>query len=379
MIIAGSISGTSIDGIDVAVGEFTGIETGTITLRPIRARTFPWSAALRARLLAALPPGDCTAGELCELDVLCGREIAAAVQASIDGLPADLVVSHGQTIFHWVLPDGHAMGGLQLGQPAAIVEVTGLPVISDVRSRDIAAGGQGAPLAGTLDALLLRGQPEGTGLLNLGGIANVSLLQGSSVLAFDTGPASCLIDLVMQERTGRPYDEDGATAAAGTVDTALLAKLLDTEYFARPAPKSTGRELFDRGFLQRHVDREMPVADLVATLTELTARTVADAVRPLGVGRLLVSGGGVHNATLMTRLGELVGSAGSTREIGLDPDAKEGYLMGLLGYLTWHGVPGVLPGMTGSAVARVLGRISPGDQPLQLPAPARPPQRLIVT
>ncbi|PWJ27137.1 anhydro-N-acetylmuramic acid kinase [Branchiibius hedensis] len=384
MIIAGSISGTSIDGIDVAVAELTGIETGAITLRPIHAATYPWSDGIRDRLLAALPPGSCDAGELCELDVRCGQEIGAAISLAVRaaGVAADLIVSHGQTIFHWVRPTGVAMGCIQLGQPAYIVQATGLPVVSDLRNRDIAAGGQGAPLAGTMDGLLLRSLPAGSALLNLGGIANVTVLQGDSVLAFDTGPANCLIDLAVQARTGQAYDRDGFLAATGTVDILALTGLLNDPYFSLEPPKSTGREHFDREYVAAHLAGLSPLsdADLVATLTEFTAVTVADSLRPFGIRQLYASGGGAQNPAMLARIEHHLGApVSTTAALGLDPDTKEGYLMALLGYLTWYGVPGVLSGMTGSATPRVLGRISPGDQPLRLPEPAEPPTRLTVT
>lgn len=383
MIVVGSISGTSMDGIDVAVAELTGIETGTITLRPVHATTHRWSDAIRNRLLAALPPGRCDAGELCELDVLCGQEIGAAVAATIDaaGVEAELIVSHGQTIFHWVRPTGVAMGCIQLGQPAYIVQATGLPVVSDVRNRDIAAGGQGAPLAGTLDGLLLHSLPAVSALLNLGGIANVTVSQGDSVLAFDTGPANCLIDLAVQERTGRAYDDDGALARNGEVDILALAGLLNDPYFSLDPPKSTGREHFDREYVAAHLAGLNPLsdADLITTLTEFTAITVADSLRPFGIGQVYASGGGARNPTMLARIEHHLGApVATTAALGLDPDSKEGYLMALLGYLTWHGVPGVLPGMTGSGTPRVLGRISPGDKPLRLPEPTAAPARLIV-
>lgn len=384
MIVAGSISGTSIDGIDVAVAELTGIETGAVSLRPIHATTYPWSDGIRDRLLAALPPGSCDAGELCELDVRCGQEIGAAIAIAIRaaGVEADLIVSHGQTIFHWVRPTGVAMGCIQLGQPAYVVQATGLPVVSDLRNRDISAGGQGAPLAGTLDGLLLRSLPAGSALLNLGGIANVTVLQGDSVLAFDTGPANCLIDLAVQERTGQAYDRDGFLAATGVVDILALAGLLNDPYFSLAPPKSTGREHFDREYVAAHLAGLSPLSDsdLVATLTEFTAVTVADSLRPFGIRQLFASGGGAQNPAMLARIEHHLGApVSTTADLGLDPDTKEGYLMALIGYLTWYGVPGVLPGMTGSATPRVLGRISPGDQPLRLPEPAEPPTRLTIT
>lgn len=388
MIVVGCISGTSVDGIDVAVAELDGAADGRLLLRPLGAHTHSWSPATREALLALLPPATTTAAEVCRLDVVAGREIAEAVASAIDdfaGGSADLVVSHGQTVHHWV--DGPtAHGGLQLGQPAAIVERTGLPVVSDVRSRDIAAGGQGAPLAGTLDLLLLRGLSRAGALLNLGGIANVSVASPSGVAAFDTGPANCLIDAAVSAATSgtQRYDADGRLAAAGTIDAQLLERLLAEPYYALPAPKSTGRELFTTDYLASY-ECDVELADLVATLTELTAVTVADALRPYGVTDVYGSGGGVRNPVLMDRLAIHLAPARLTTSdaLGLPVDDKEGYLMALIGYLTWHGIPGVLTGpdgraLTGAATPRVLGRISPGDKPLRLPEPGVTPHSLRV-
>ncbi|GAB3494200.1 anhydro-N-acetylmuramic acid kinase [Flexivirga lutea] len=388
MIVVGCISGTSVDGIDVAVAELDGAADGGLLLRPLGAHTHSWSPATREALLALLPPATTTAAEVCRLDVVAGREIAGAVASAIDdfaGGSADLVVSHGQTVHHWV--DGPtAHGGLQLGQPAAIVERTGLPVVSDVRSRDIAAGGQGAPLAGTLDLLLLRGLSRAGALLNLGGIANVSVASPSGVAAFDTGPANCLIDAAVSAATSgtQRYDADGRLAAAGTINVQLLERLLAEPYYALPAPKSTGRELFTTDYLASY-ECDVELADLVATLTELTAVTVADALRPYGVTDVYGSGGGVRNPVLMDRLAIHLAPARLTTSdaLGLPVDDKEGYLMALIGYLTWHGIPGVLTGpdgraLTGAAAPRVLGRISPGDKPLRLPEPGVTPRSLRV-
>src|SRR6202012_2118320 len=217
-------------------------------------------------------------------------ELAVALQ------PAELVVSHGQTVHHWV-QDGEAKGTLQLGQPAWIVEATGLPVISDVRARDIAAGGHGAPLAGILDDLWLRGEHT-RAALNLGGIANVTIVRrGRPPLAFDTGPANCLLDQAARRTTGRPSDEDGRLAARGTPDAALLHRLLDDPYYALAPPKSTGREHF-------HLDgiRDLGPEDLLATVTELTAITVADALAPYGPSEVVASGGGFLNPMLLAAL-----------------------------------------------------------------------------
>lgn len=390
MRVVGLISGTSMDGLDVAVADLDGAGSEELLLRPLGARTVPWDAALRRRLLGVLPPAATTIQEVAELDVLVGRASGLAARAAIDeiaGGTSDLVVSHGQTVFHWVT-GGRARGTLQLGQPAEIVEATGLPVVSDLRARDIAAGGQGAPLAGTLDVLLLRGLGLGApaAALNLGGIANVTVVPPDGApLAFDTGPASCLVDATVTRLTdGRQtYDIDGRRAAAGRVDDALLRVLLAEPFFALPPPRSTGRELFTAGFVDRALSRVgHPVADddLLATLTELTAVTVADSLAGQSVSRVYASGGGVHNPTMRAALHRRLGAVElrTSDELGLPVDAKEAYLMALIGYLTWHGVPGVLPGTTGAREPHVLGRVSPAGGRVPPPPTDVRPRRLTI-
>jgi anhydro-N-acetylmuramic acid kinase len=380
MIVAGLMSGTSVDAIDLAVADLAW-RGPDIVLRPLHHSEHPWPAATRARLLAALPPRPVSMAEVCALDVLVG-EAFGAVAASAPDRP-ELIASHGQTVFHWV-EDGHARGSLQLGQPACIVEATGCPVISDFRARDVAAGGQGAPLAGTLDALWLAGDVP-RAALNLGGIANVTIVApGAGVLAFDTGPASCLMDLHAARITqgAQAADLDGRIARAGRVRGDVLARLLADPYYERPAPKSTGREHFDGGYVTRMAAGLPPVddADLMATLAELTAATIADACCVHGVVEVVASGGGVRNPALMDALRRRLGPAAlvTSGARGLPEDAKEAYLFALLGFLTWHGVAGVAPGVTGARAPRVLGRISPGNQPLILPPPHDPPRALLI-
>jgi anhydro-N-acetylmuramic acid kinase len=379
VIIVGLISGTSADSIDVAVADLR-IDGDAVRLRPLGYSQRPWPEDLRKRILAALPPAPVGAHELCELDTLIGQEFAAAAAEVAGG--ADLVVSHGQTVYHWV-EDGRARGTLQLGQPAWIAEATGLPVVSDLRARDVAAGGHGAPLAATLDALWLADGAQPAVALNLGGIANVTVVGGGEVVAFDTGPANCLLDVTAARLTAgaQGYDADGRLAAAGQVHQELLRRFLTEPYFALTPPKSTGREMFHAGFVERHragLDVDGP--DLMATLTELTAVTVGRAVAGTGARRVVVSGGGARNPTLLARLRAALdpGERVTSDELGLPSDAKEGYLFALLGLLTWHQLPGVPPHTTGSRVPRVLGRITPGARPLRLPDPVAMPTRLIV-
>ncbi|MHA6617843.1 anhydro-N-acetylmuramic acid kinase [Pseudonocardia sp. DLS-67] len=373
MKVLGLISGTSHDGIDAAVVDFATEGDGLHGHVTATAST-PYDPALRARLRAALPPAATTLAEVCALDTLIGQAFAAAAAAAP---PVDAVCSHGQTVFHWV-EGTRALGTLQIGQPAWIAERLGVPVVADVRIRDITAGGQGAPLVSYLDTLLLAGLPGRPAALNLGGIANVTV---PGRLAWDTGPANALIDAAVLRTGAHPagFDVDGALAARGRVDDDLLAELLTEPYYRLPPPKTTGKELFHDGYLDPFLGRE--TTDLIATLTALTARTVADAVRGAEVDTLVVSGGGAANPTLMRMLGaelpgvRLVPSA----ELGAPGDAKEAIAFALIGWQTLHGVPATLPACTGASAARILGTITPGARPLRLPEPATAPKALRLT
>ncbi|TNC16595.1 anhydro-N-acetylmuramic acid kinase [Georgenia sp. 311] len=377
MRVLGMISGTSHDGIDTAVVEFDVDDDGTALVGAVRhTGSVPYEPGLRARLLAALPPAGTTLAEVCELDTLIGQAFASAAADAIAAAgPVDLVCSHGQTVYHWV-EGGRALGTLQLGQPAWIAEATGVPVVADVRARDVAAGGHGAPLVSFLDALVVADAPGTTALLNLGGIANITVV-GHDVLAYDTGPANALLDVAVLDRDAHPagYDADGAIAATGTVDPDLLALLLREDYYAQPAPKSTGKELFHAGYLRSALDehgREVSTPDLLATLTALTARTVADQLRAHGVTRVLASGGGAANPTMLRMLAEeLPGTEVATTDtIGVPPDTKEAIAFALFGWCTAHGLPATVPSATGARGARILGSITPGAGPLRLPEPA---------
>jgi anhydro-N-acetylmuramic acid kinase len=379
MIVVGVLSGTSVDAIDVAVARFVFGGNGVLAMRPMGHQEHAWPAGLRARVLAALPPAEVAMAEVCALDNDIGRAFAQVVVSAVAELAAgraDLVASLGQTVFHDVRADGRCHGTLQLGQAAWIAEATGLPVVSDLRAADVAAGGHGAPLASTMDALWLG---PSTVALNLGGIANVTVVRDDGVLAFDTGPANCLLDVTAAGigDGGLTCDLGGALAATGTVRADLLAELLDEPYFDRPPPKSCGRELFHAGYVARAVARVPAVApgDLMATLTELTAVTVARAVAPYGPREVVVSGGGVHNPVLLAALRRhLPGPVWRTSdERGLPSGAKEAYLVTLLGALSWHNLPGSLPSATGARHRAVLGRVTPARA---APATATPPTRL---
>lgn len=406
MKILGLISGTSHDGIDHALAEFVAEGDG-LTLQILSHGATPYAPKLREELVRALPPRPTTLATVAELDTRIGQAFAeAAVKvlkaAGSTEAEAALVVSHGQTVYHWVESrDGaptQVLGTLQIGQPAWIAEETGLPVLSDVRIRDITAGGQGAPLASTLDALLLAGRPGTSAALNLGGISNVTLVSSSDTRAWDIGPANALIDAVITGRQLHPagYDEGGKIAASGKVDTALLELFLAEPYYHLAPPKSTGKELFHLEYVElvleryaqdtgRSTDQTISGADLVATLTQLTVSTLVQALNPTalkaqgfdtqGLTELFVSGGGVHNRVIMENLqNELPGTAVQTTDaLGIGPDEKEAALMALLGWLTMHGVPATVPSATGAQGSRFLGSITPGASPLQLPDPQPAP------
>ena len=364
MRVLGLMSGTSADAIDCAVAEFSE-SGGRLDMRLLWHGEQPWDEGLRARILGVLPPATSTVADWCQLDTEIGQAFGAAASAAIaEAGPVDLIASHGQTLFHWV-ENGKARGSLQVGNPAWIQAATGTPVVSDFRIADIAAGGHGAPLTSTFDAMWLGETP--TALLNLGGIANVTVVGLSDgALTGDTGPANCLLDAAAHRFHGLPADLGGALARAGRVDERALAILLADPFFAQPLPRSTGREYFDGDYVARRlVDVTLEGADLFATLTELTARTVADVINRASVRRVVASGGGIHNPFLMERLAALLEAPLLTAdELGLPSDAKEAYVFALLGYLSATGRPGVVVGAggraaTGATHPTVLGTLTP--------------------
>ncbi|EKU45194.1 anhydro-N-acetylmuramic acid kinase [Brevibacterium casei] len=388
MIIAGLMTGTSADALDVALAEFVHDPSADeLGVRLLAGEEMPFDPALRTDILRLLEPVELPLSLVSDVDGRLGRfsaEALAQVCANVGAVP-DLVVSHGQTVRHDIA-EARVTSTLQLGQPAWIAETLGVPVLSDVRSRDIAAGGQGAPLVGILDAMLLTDADTPTALLNLGGIANVTVIApDQDPFAFDTGPANALIDVLARRITdgAQSCDVDGELAARGRVDAALLSDLLGEPYYRLPAPKSTGKEHFHAAYLDRYlVDHpRLSEVDAIATVTALTARTIAEAVRPHGVTAVIASGGGTRNPTLMralrAELGETVTLETTDAALGLPEGSKEAVLMALIGWLSWHGLPSTEPSLTGAARPTIAGRLSPGWRPLRLPAPLeRRPRRL---
>jgi len=360
----GLISGTSADGIDVALASFEPAP------RLHASATCAYPDDLRQRILAlAQGDGRIELDELGALDVEIARAFAgAALRVLADhGVAATDVRalgSHGQTVRH--RPGTATPYTLQLGDPNVIAETTGIVTVGDFRRRDMAAGGQGAPLAPAFHAAMLGSDGASHVVLNLGGIANITVLPESAaepILGFDTGPASCLLDAWAQRHLNVGFDADGKFAESGRADPALLERMLADPYFSAPAPKSTGREIFHLRWLQQHLDgRNIAPADVQATLLELTARTVADAIRASAprARDVLVCGGGVHNSALMRGLARALDpiAVQSTALRGIDPDFVEAMLFAWLARerLLGHPAPGV-SSVTGAHGPRVLGAI----------------------
>ncbi|MDX6260388.1 MAG: anhydro-N-acetylmuramic acid kinase [Kribbellaceae bacterium] len=379
MRVIGLMSGTSYDAIDAAAADLR-IEDGQIVLTPLGMLSQAYPAALRAELAASLPPATTTLEQVCRLDTGIGQAFAGVAAQAVEQLcggHADLIVSHGQTAFHWV-DEGKVRGTLQLGQPAWIAEATGTAVVSDLRTRDVAAGGQGAPLVSIVDVLWLRGRPGTPVALNLGGIANITVVPATAdPIAFDTGPANALADAVVRELTAgqSTFDADGVMAGRGRIHPELFDRLLAEPYYARPAPKSTGKELFHLGYLAEAMTGlpQIEPDDLVATVTALTARTVADAVHAYGGTEVIAAGGGIRNPVLMHLLAEELRGVPllATDELGMPSPAKEAYAFAVLGFLTVNGLGGTVPSCTGARHTSVLGSITPGAGPLPVSPPPK--------
>lgn len=363
----GMISGTSFDGIDVAVVD-VGIADDAVSLSIVGSGSYDYPEDLTAQIAAALPPARTSMEDVCKLDTRIGQAFAAAAARANDeiaGGSAELVGSHGQTVFHWV-ENRVAMGSLQLGQPAWIVEATGLPVIADFRAADIAAGGHGAPLASSFDVMLLRGREGGPrAALNLGGISNVTLVDEPEPVAYDIGPANALVDIATRwaSNGSESFDANGARAADGHVDDALLSRLLDEPYYALDPPKSTGKELFSARYLEAALDAVAPVEanDVVATTTLHAAKVIGDDLRRRGITEVVAAGGGTSNPVLMRHLADELAPARVTtmEDYGVPNDAKEAVFFAMFAALTASGYSVTVPSCTGAASERGLGVIVP--------------------
>jgi anhydro-N-acetylmuramic acid kinase len=377
------MSGTSHDGISAALVRIDEHRRPPVEL--LAFKTYPYANRFRVRLLAAGRPDGAGAREIAELNFGLGRALgnAALNVARSAGVPiaeVSFIGSHGHTFFH--LPPGRAPRAtipstLQLGESAVIAALTDVPVVADFRPMDVALGGEGAPLAPLMHLRLFGDRKNGRVVQNIGGIANATYLPAGvraddpRLIAFDTGPGNGPIDGVMGRLSrGRlRMDRDGRMAARGVVSEKLLAEVLRHRYFARRPPKSTGREEFGEAFIEQLIARaralRLAPADIVATATALTARTIADACRrfvmPLGaVQQLIVTGGGAHNATLMRMLARELPQAAMLRasDLGVDGDALEAIAFAVLGYEMLNGRAGNLPTVTGARAPAVLGKLT---------------------
>jgi anhydro-N-acetylmuramic acid kinase len=386
LIVAGLMSGTSADGIDIALCRISPAQPPKLKLLHHSSRSYP--ADLRQAVLAAMDAKRTSAAELSRLHWHLGQVYADTLSEALreTRYKPDLIALHGQTIYHQATAAPYLGAPTrctwQIGEPSILAEALRIPVVSDFRPADLAAGGQGAPLVPMLDYTLFRHLKKNRVLLNLGGIANLTAIPGGAapdgVLAFDTGPANMVLDALMHRLTGRNFDCGGATAQRGKTLQTVLEQSLRNPYFSALPPKSCGREEFGQAYVEKFLKACQKAggknADILSTATSLTAdsilRAYADFVWPhLGqraplapATELIVAGGGAHNVTLMRRLSEGFAQFGvkvlTTADLGLPIDAKEAAAFALLGWLTWHGLPGNIPSATGASRPVVLGKIT---------------------
>ncbi len=364
----GLMSGTSADGIDAVVADLSGRIP-----RLVFAHTYPWPASLRKKIFATIAnPGNVSLAEFGDLDAALGEAFAEAAVAAVTAAKLHCsqitaIGSHGQTLFH--APDGPRGFSLQAGDANHIAEISGITTVADFRRRDIAAGGQGAPLVPAFHQMLFQTPDVSRAIVNIGGMANITLLPKhcDTISGFDTGPGNVLLDAWHERHRHGSYDPEGAWSSGGAVSTPLLEQLLAHPYFTQPPPKSTGREVFCRAWLEERIEHcGQPVApvDVQRTLVELTARTIADAILhyETEVEEILVCGGGAHNEVLMLRLADLLDPAivESTEPYGLHPDWVEAMAFAWLAQRTLTGQPGNIPAVTGARHSVVLGAIYTG-------------------
>ena len=381
MRVIGLMSGTSADGVDAALCQFHG-EPGSLSATFIRGIAVDYSVDMRSRILRACDPDQSSAADIALLNV----DLAEVFADCVDGLlnacgmspsDIDLIGSHGQTIWHHVTDAGQVRASLQIVEPAVLAQRSGITVISNFRARDIAAGGQGAPLTSYIDWLLLRHPDHWRAIQNIGGMGNVTFLpplddENSPPVAFDTGPGNALLDAAVYHFTGgvQTFDRDGALAAQGRVDEDWLEQLLRHPYYERDYPKTTGRETFGTAaalaLIAEAEQKGLSPAEITATLTALTAGNIADAYSrfaPAPIPEVVLGGGGRRNPAMVAMLRQLLSPARviSHEDIGWDSDFKEALVFALLAYETWHGRPGSMPVFTGAKEPAILGAITPGD------------------
>ena len=360
----GLMSGTSADGIDAVL-----VNIGNDTLTVVSSSSAPFTSSTREAVLEACSLKPNKAEQVSELDSKLAQHYAESVTQLLDQTKlnaADIVAigNHGQTVNH--APDAIPPFSLQIGNARLLADLTGIPVVSDFRSADIAAGGQGAPLAPIIHKHLLRSSIENRVVVNLGGIANITILPidlNEAVTGFDTGPANGLMDYWSHKHLNKNYDQDGAWAASGIVQEKLLQQLLEDDYFKLPPPKSTGREHFNASWLERKLAQHGQInpQDVQATLCQLTAISVANDIKhhAANTSTLIVCGGGSHNQELLSRLQQQLPetTVDSSAEHGIDPDFVEAIAFAWLAYRHMNNLSGNLPSVTGASKEVILGEI----------------------
>lgn len=387
MTIAGVMSGTSADGIDVAIVRIepgrkrSGVTRPTLTL--VAHEGFRYPVAVRRAVLAAMNATSTSTAELARLNWRLGIAFAEAVSETRKrhGVKLDLISCHGQTVYHQAHAAKYAGRAVactwQLGEAAAIAAELGVPVVSNFRPADMFAGGQGAPLVSLLDYVLFADAKRGRVLQNIGGIANLTAIPAGAapeaVIAFDTGPGNMVIDALAQELLGEAFDGNGAAAAEGAVLDVVVKKMSRNPYFEMKPPRTAGREQFGREYAAKFLAecrrQSSKREDALATATALTAETIARSyarfVRAKMKGRgvdYIVSGGGARNRTLMAMLAQRLGPAGCelavSEDFGLPAEAKEAAAFALLGWQTWHRLPGNVPAATGANRPTILGQVT---------------------
>lgn len=383
MIVAGIMSGTSADGVDVALVQIRASATGFPKLKLLAHEAFPYPAALRKAVLSAMNAQSTSTAELARLNWRLGLEYSKAVKATLERHPAklELIGCHGQTLYHQPVAQPYAGQKFaltwQAGEPAILAGELSVPLVSNFRPADMVAGGQGAPLVPLLDFALFRHPERGRILQNIGGIANLTAIPpgatASQVIAFDSGPGNMVIDALMHQLYGKSMDRNGAVAATGTVLKPLLDKALKHPYLRKSLPKTCGREQFGREFAAKFLADCRALSnrkqDAIATATALTSHSIAQAYRnfaanSIGVAPVdyIVSGGGARNPTLMAQLNEALKPnrcrVSSIDKFGLPAEAKEAAAFALLAWQTWHRQPGNVPSATGASRPAILGQVT---------------------
>ncbi len=363
----GLMSGTSLDAIDAALVSFPDDQ-------PVlhHAINYPLCESLRENIQALCAPGDDEIDRMGQLDIILGDAFAAAVKqlltdAGVNATQIHAIGSHGQTIRHRPKLEKGKCFTLQIGDPNTIAELTGITTVADFRRRDMAAGGQGAPLAPAFHAAFFSTDTHTRAILNIGGMANITLLPMDTkipVSGFDTGPGNILLDSWIQQQQQQPFDHDGRWAASGTVNLHLLDTLLEDNFFQLPPPKSTGREYFNTSWLQQHLDRfshTLAPIDVQATLSELTATSIADAIKKHATENkeLVICGGGARNADLVQRIAKKLASTTikTSDDYGLPAEWVEAVAFAWLARERLAQRPGNLPGVTGAYRPVVLGGV----------------------